>query len=94
MWAGNRGGGCKPTKEFQKGRETAEPQLLEKAGSKSNTGDREIESKKACQKVGKINHKSEDISESVNSFDSGAIFRSSLSEDISRNVFVVSIYAP
>ena len=44
--------------------------------SKSNTGALEIEFKHACQKVGKIDHKHEDISESVNSFDSGAIFRS------------------
>ena len=60
--------------------------------SKSNTGAREIEFKHACQKVGN-DHKKEDISESVNSFDSGAIFPSRSGQDISRNVFVVSIYA-
>ena len=42
--------------------------------SKSNTGAGEIEFKMACQKVIKIDHKNEDISESVNSIDSGAIF--------------------
>ena len=41
--------------------------------SKSNTGAGEIEIKKACQKVVKIDHENGDISESVNSIDSGAI---------------------
>ena len=61
--------------------------------SKSNTGAREIEFKHACEKVANINYKHEDISESVNSFDSGPIFPSRLSHKVSRNVFVVSVYA-
>ena len=53
----------------------------------------EIESKMACQKVIKIEHKNEDISESVNSIDSGAIFPARLAHELSRNVPVVSGYA-
>ena len=37
--------------------------------------------------------KNEDISESVNSIDSGAIFWPSSGQELSRNVFVVSVYA-
>ena len=37
--------------------------------------------------------KNEDISESVNSFDTGAIFRSRSGHDLSRNASVVSDYA-
>ena len=36
----------------------------------------QVDFKHACQKVGKIDHKNEDISESVNPIDSGAIFLS------------------
>ena len=61
--------------------------------SKSNTGAGEIVIKKACQKVGKIVQKNEDISESVNSIDAGAIFPPRLGCDLSRNVVVVSVYA-
>ena len=43
--------------------------------------------------MGKIGQKNEDISESVNSIDSGPIFVPSLGQDLSRNVFVVSVYA-
>ena len=39
-------------------------------------------------------YKSEDISESVNSFHSGLIFFSSLGHDMSTNAFVVSILFP
>ena len=53
----------------------------------------QVEFKMACQKVIKIYHKNEDISESVSSIDSGAIFRSRLINDLSRNVSVVSVYA-
>ena len=35
--------------------------------------------------------RSEDISESVNSFDTGAIFRTRVGQDLSRNAFVASI---
>ena len=59
--------------------------------SKSNTGAGEKHIKWACQKVGKMDHKNPDFSESVNSFDLGVIFRTSLGQDLSRNVFVVSI---
>ena len=38
-------------------------------------------------------HKNEDISKSVNSIDSGAIFPSRLGQGISRNIPVVSVYA-
>ena len=61
--------------------------------SKSNTGAGEIWFKHACQKMGKMDHKNEDFSESVNSFDLGAIFLPSLGQDLSRNAVVVSIYA-
>ena len=36
-------------------------------------------------------HKNEDISESVNSFDTGAIFPTEVGQDLSRNVFVAAI---
>ena len=36
-------------------------------------------------------HKNEDISESVNSFDTGAIFPTRVCKDVSRNAFVASI---
>ena len=44
----------------------------------------------ACQKLGQMIQKNEDISESVSSFDTGAIFRPRSSHDLSRNVSVVS----
>ena len=47
----------------------------------------------ACQKSWQIGQKNEDISESVNSIDSGAIFRHRSGQELSRNVFVVSVYA-
>ena len=37
--------------------------------------------------------KNEDISESVSSIDSGAIFQPRSGQELSRNVFVVSVYA-
>ena len=40
-----------------------------------------------------MDHKNEDISESVNSIHSGAIFLPRLGQDLSRNVPVVSVYA-
>ena len=61
--------------------------------SKSNTGAREIQIKHADQKFQELGQKNEDCSKSVSSFDSGAIFRPSLGEDLSRNGFVVFIYA-
>ena len=61
--------------------------------SKSNTGAREIVIKKACQKVVQMDHKNEDISEYVNSFDAGTIFPDRLGHKLSRNGFVVSVYA-
>ena len=64
-----------------------------KAGSKSNTGAGEIQIKQACQKVGKIDQKKEDISRSLNSFDTGAIFLHPSGQDLSRDVVVVSVYA-
>ena len=47
----------------------------------------------ACQKLGQVVQKNEDISESVSSFDTGAIFRPRSGHDLSRNVSVVSGYA-
>ena len=47
----------------------------------------------ACQKLGQMVQKNEDISESVNSLDTGAIFRPRSGHDLSRNVAVVSGYA-
>ena len=40
-----------------------------------------------------FNPKNEHNSKSVNSFDSGPIFRPTLGQDLSRNGFVVSVYA-
>ena len=62
-----------------------------RAGTKSNTGAGQIQIKKACQKSWQIAPKNEGISESVNSIDPGAIFLPPSGNDISRNVFVVSI---
>ena len=53
----------------------------------------QVEFKHACQQVVKIDHKNEDISESVSSIDSGAIFLPRLAHELSRNVPVVSVYA-
>ena len=47
----------------------------------------------ACQKLGQMVQKNEDISESVSLFDTGAIFRPRSGHDLSRNVSVVSGYA-
>ena len=46
------------------------------------------------EKSREIDYKSEDILGSVYSIDSGAIFSSSLVQDLSRNAFVVSILFP
>ena len=43
--------------------------------------------------MGKVDHKNEDFSKSVNSFDFGAIFRPRSGHDLSRNVGLMSIYA-
>ena len=61
------------------------------SSSKSNTVAGEIMFKWACQKSVNFGDKNEDISESVCSFDFGAIFRTSLGHKLSRNAFVVSI---
>ena len=47
----------------------------------------------ACQKSWQIGQKNEDISKSVGSIDSGAISLPSSGQELSRNVFVVSVYA-
>ena len=54
---------------------------------------REITLNLGREKIAKMGHKSEDISESVNSFDSGAIFLPRSGQDLSRDVVVVSVYA-
>ena len=59
----------------------------------SNTAARGIEFQHASQKVGKVDHKNEDSSQSVSSFHSGLIFRPSSGKELSRNVFVVFVYA-
>ena len=61
--------------------------------SKSNTCAGEIEFKMACQTSWQIAPKNEDISESVNSIDRGAIFLPRSGQDLSRDVVVVSVYA-
>ena len=43
--------------------------------------------------MGKVHDENEDFSESVNSFHSGSIFAPKPGRDLSRNVFVVSVYA-
>ena len=53
----------------------------------------QVQIKRACQKVWYLVQKNEDFSESMNSFDSGSIFPSSLGHDLSRNRSVVSVYA-
>ena len=50
--------------------------------------------KLGSEQIAKVDHKNEDISESVNSFDSGSIFLPSLGHAIARNAFVVSILFP
>ena len=45
------------------------------------------------EQIAKVGHKIKDISESVCSFDSGPIFLRSLGQDLSRNAFVVFVYA-
>ena len=62
-------------------------------GSESNTTAGTIQIKKACQKSWQIAPKNEDISKSVSSIDSGAIFRPRSGQDLPRNVVVVSGYA-
>ena len=61
--------------------------------SKSNTGAGEIVIKKASQKFQELGQKIEDFSKSVSSIDSGSIFLARLGQDLSRNAFVVSVYA-
>ena len=63
------------------------------ASFKSNSKAQEIERQHACQKSVNFEHKNQDFSKSVNSFHSGAIFPPSLGQDLSRNAFVVSVYA-
>ena len=46
------------------------------------------------EQIAKVDHKSEDISRSVNRIDSGAIFPPRLTQELSRNAFVVSILFP
>ena len=55
---------------------------------------REIAFNLGREKIAKMGHKNEDISESVCSFDSGSIFLPSLGHEVSRNAFVVSILFP
>ena len=43
--------------------------------------------------MGKIDHKNEDFLKSVSSFHSGTIFKQSSGKELSRNIFVVFVYA-
>ena len=61
--------------------------------SKSNTGAGEIEIKWASQKSWQIAPKNKDFSESMNSFDIGAIFPPRSGQELSRNVGGMSGYA-
>ena len=61
--------------------------------SKINTGAREIVIKKASQNFPELGRKNEDISKSVSSIDTGAIFLPRSGHELSRNVGVVSVYA-
>ena len=89
---GGPAGGSAPGKVLRpQGRIPHDSQSL--SSSKSNTGAGAIQIKKACQKSWQIGPKNEDISKSVSSIDSGAIFPSRLGQDLSRNVLVVSLYA-
>ena len=54
---------------------------------------REIEVEHANQKVGKVDHKNEDFSKSVSSFDTGPIFPARSGHDLSRNIGPMAIYA-
>ena len=62
-------------------------------GSESNTAAEQIEVQHASQKVGKVDHKNEDFSKSVSSFDFGPIFPGRSGHDLSRNVGPMSIHA-
>ena len=53
----------------------------------------QVQIKTAYQQVGKSGHKNEDFSKSVSSFGLGPIFVPRLGQDLSRNAFVVSVYA-
>ena len=61
--------------------------------SKGNAAAEQIEIKKPRQKSWQIAPKNEDISKSVNSIHRGAIFLPRSGQDLSRNTFVVSVYA-
>ena len=61
--------------------------------SESNTAAGTIQIKKACQKSWQTAPKNEAISKSVSSIDAGAFFLPRLGHELSRNVFVVSVYA-
>ena len=71
---GNEGEGLYRLKSSDRGVRRTKCWLL---CSKSNTAAGEIQIKLACQKSWQIAPKNEDISKSVNSIDSGAIFPSS-----------------
>ena len=52
-----------------------------------------VDSLLRARSFGLIVQKNDHSSKSVNSFDTGPIFFDSLGEELSRNVFVVSVYA-
>ena len=58
------------------------------SSSKSNTEAEEIELKKGCQKIWYFGVKNGNISKSVNSFGTGAIFWPRSGQDLSGNAFV------
>ena len=59
--------------------------------SKSKSKAQEIERQHGCQKSVNFDHKNEHFSKSVCSFHSGAIFYSSLGQELSSDALVVSI---
>ena len=61
--------------------------------SKSNTGAGAIHFQMASQKSWQLRSKNEDISKSVSSIETGAIFLPRGGQDLSRNAFVVFVYA-
>ena len=63
------------------------------SSSQSNTVCREIVHQLCCQKSVNLGHKLEDFLESVSSFCMGSIFLPRPGHKISRNGFVVSVYA-
>ena len=72
---------------FPEGLPTIESQSFSNFYNHTAAG--EIEFEYTCQKVGKLNHKNENISKTVNPIDSGASILARSAQDLSRNAPVV-----